>query len=133
MTIDISAFSFDLQPAAPDGAAGFVMHVPSGLAAKLPLLEAYRQGLNFPAYFGNNWDAVADCLRDLSWIDQHRIVIIHADLPGLSGPYKRVYLEILADSVKSWEPEGGHELNVVFPSSCRAAILDVSEKSKIRA
>jgi RNAse (barnase) inhibitor barstar len=133
MTIDISAFSFDPDEAARGGATDFVTFVPSGLAAKSALLEAYRHGLKFPAYFGGNWDALSDCLRDLSWVSQRRIVIIHTDLPGLPAEDKRVYLEILAGSVAAWKPDADHELAVAFPGSARAAILDVPEKTKISA
>ncbi len=31
------------------------------------LLAGLAAGLAFPEYFGNNWDAVDECLRDLSW------------------------------------------------------------------
>ena len=36
---------------------------------KEDFLELVSKALNFPRTFGGNWDALADCLRDLSWID----------------------------------------------------------------
>ena len=37
--------------------------------------EAAR-ALEFPAYFGHNWDAFLDCLRDL---DRPALIVVHAD------------------------------------------------------
>ncbi len=34
---------------------------------KTAFLTAVAQELRFPAYFGMNWDALHDCLTDLSW------------------------------------------------------------------
>jgi RNAse (barnase) inhibitor barstar len=49
--------------------AGF--HVFSLSAKATPtkdaLLDALSEQAQFPAYFGRNWDALVDCLRDRSW------------------------------------------------------------------
>jgi RNAse (barnase) inhibitor barstar len=40
------------------------------------LLDACSDALQFPAYFGNNWDALQDCLGDLSWLpDRGRVIL----------------------------------------------------------
>ncbi len=38
-----------------------------GVASKPAFLEAFAGALRFPDYFGRNWDAFEECLRDLSW------------------------------------------------------------------
>ncbi|KAK1178250.1 barstar family protein [Streptomyces sp. NBS 14/10] len=38
-----------------------------GVRDKAGFLDRCAQDLAFPAWFGRNWDALADCLRDLSW------------------------------------------------------------------
>lgn len=38
-----------------------------GAADKAAFLTAVATALRFPAYFGMNWDALHDCLTDLSW------------------------------------------------------------------
>ena len=38
-----------------------------GLADKDALLRQFGASLAFPDWFGGNWDALEDCLTDLSW------------------------------------------------------------------
>lgn len=37
------------------------------VASKDDLLRIIAEALEFPAYFGNNWDALDECLSDMSW------------------------------------------------------------------
>lgn len=39
-----------------------------GCAGKHDALARIATALQFPDWFGNNWDALADCLGDLSWL-----------------------------------------------------------------
>ncbi len=39
----------------------------SGCRDKDAALSRIAHALEFPDWFGGNWDALADCLRDLSW------------------------------------------------------------------
>ena len=48
-----------LRCAVLDGAA---------IADKASFLRACADALAFPAYFGHNWDALEECLTDLSWL-----------------------------------------------------------------
>lgn len=40
-----------------------------------------KDGMNFPDYFGFNWDATLDCLRDLSWysVKPTRLFVYYED------------------------------------------------------
>ncbi len=38
-----------------------------GIVSKPAFLDAFARALHFPDYFGRNWDAFEECLRDLSW------------------------------------------------------------------
>ncbi|MFC5722423.1 barstar family protein [Streptomyces gamaensis] len=38
-----------------------------GVTGKAAFLDQSASDLEFPAWFGKNWDALADCLMDLSW------------------------------------------------------------------
>ena len=78
------------------------------------LMEALQEALSFPSWFGRNWDAVWDCLCDLHWIPERRVVLWHEELPGLEGDEQRAYLEILLDAVSDWEGDPEHDLVVAF-------------------
>ncbi|SRR6266852_8032618 len=97
-----------------------VVIIPNGVNGVQELLTVLNKGLNLPHYFGFNWDALSDCLRDLGWITQRNVFLIHEDVPSLSGPDLANYLDVLDESVRSWKPKEDHQLVVVFPETCRA-------------
>jgi RNAse (barnase) inhibitor barstar len=43
--------------------------------SKSALLAALAKGLKLPEHFGDNWDALADCLEDGDWLGSHGMVI----------------------------------------------------------
>lgn len=46
---------------------------------KRALFTAFAREFGFPATFGGNWDALADCLQDLSWRSEPgRIVLMRS-------------------------------------------------------
>jgi hypothetical protein len=51
-------------------AAGWSLHHIDGRAvtSAAELFERCAGALAFPKWFGHNWDALADCLSDLSWL-----------------------------------------------------------------
>jgi RNAse (barnase) inhibitor barstar len=104
----------------------FVASVPSDLPDRQTLFDALAKKLHFPAYFGHNWDALYDVLCDFSWITSRRIILVHDELPvGMGEDNLRVYLKILRDAVKCWQPGEAHELVVVFPSSSQEVIHSI--------
>jgi hypothetical protein len=80
------------------------------------LFELLYHLLAFPGYFGFNWDALSDCLRDFHWIDEKIIVIVHDELPNIPVAELKIYLDILCDAVIDWKPGEAHSLKVVFNS-----------------
>ena len=47
-----------------------------GVHDKPGLLNAIAQALKFPDWFGGNWDALEDCLTDLSWDKARGYVVL---------------------------------------------------------
>ena len=45
------------------------------LKTKQNFLNILNQELNFPSYFGSNLDALDECMRDLSWIQEKEIIL----------------------------------------------------------
>ncbi len=88
----------------------------------------------FPSYFGRNWDAFEECIRDYHWLEtERRIVIKHDCLPEIREDIK-LYLEILYDAVLYWrdvEKRGDdysflkHKFRVVFPVECKEKINEI--------
>ena len=92
----------------------FIAHL-SRFSSKDELFRQLNVKLNFPTYFGFNWDALSDCLRDFNWIEQQRIALIHDVLPELKEQEMIIYLQILFDAIGDWEKDKNHYLEVVFP------------------
>lgn len=97
--------------------------IPKSVSSKADLFRLFSERLSFPKGFGENWDALYDCLRDLSWLHERRVVIAHEGIPAvLSADDLRAYLGLLGDAVISWQNNPGeHELIVVFPPSASLA------------
>lgn len=45
----------------------FLASIKSNIHSVDELMEELKFKLNFPDYFGSNWDALSDCLTDFFW------------------------------------------------------------------
>jgi len=107
------------DPAAFVAEEALVVRIPAAARGKEKLLGALAGKLRFPSYFGHNWDALDECLRDLSWqAPRGRVVIVHEGLPfSPTSPNLATYLAILADAVAAHRGGGPPPvLEVVFPA-----------------
>lgn len=85
---------------------------------KYPLLDLFypliSRRLHFPSYFGNNFDALEECLMDLEWIREKQVVIefrenellIHEE----PTDKKDILWDIFADAASFWKD---HELEFI--------------------
>jgi len=71
------------------------------LIDKHSLLAAVGRALDFPDYYGQNWDALEECLNDLSWRDSSvSLVIHHAD--AIPSDLLMILLDIFAGAASNW-------------------------------
>lgn len=65
------------------------------------LMQEFAKQLEFPDYFGHNWDALEDCLTDLGWLDEnltHYVIWIDR-WEDCASP---MLLEVLEQAVTLW-------------------------------
>jgi RNAse (barnase) inhibitor barstar len=122
MPIPVQLLKFVDDPSKYRPHDAFVARLPLGIDAKRRLLSVLYERLAFPDYFGFNWDALSDCLRDLNWIGQKQIVILHDELPNLSEEDLRTYISILSDAAIDWNRSEEHELEIIFPERVREIV-----------
>lgn len=77
----------------------------AGCHDKRTLLTRMATQLDFPRTFGGNWDALVDCLRDLSWIKANGYALFFSDADGLRNDAEKDFdtlLEVLDESSQFW-------------------------------
>ena len=77
-----------------------------GVDSKTALLTALGKSLRLPEHFGNNWDALADCLEDSDWLGGHGIAIALRH----TAPYRKAHAadwetlsDILSEAAEYWQ------------------------------
>ena len=120
-------FKFIENPKLFNDSSAFVAHI-ERVNGEKDLLHQIAKQLNFPSYFGQNWDALLDCLRNFEWIEQYKIILIHNDLVQLNIHDFHTYLEILLESINDWAAGEDHEFEVIFSSEYEDLIRPYEEK-----
>lgn len=97
--------------------------IDNSLETPRKIFEKLSEELLFPSYFGFNWNALLDCLRDFHWVSNRTIYILHESLPKLDLDDLKTYLEVLNEAASDWgRPDDEHILKVVFRESDRAKV-----------
>lgn len=77
----------------------------SSINSEEDLFDRFAETLNFPDYFGKNWNALWDMLTDLSWLPEKNRVIILDNIShiGRQEPYMvNLMFEYLRDAAVYW-------------------------------
>ena len=104
---------------------GFIATLELPIYSQDDLYRELSAALHFPEYFGNNWNALLDCLSDLSWIAEYHVTLIHTACPKLPAADLVVYLEVMIDALNIWNDprhRERHALEVVFPAGTEQTI-----------
>lgn len=93
-----------------DAAQGSALQVSriqlSGTGDKQALMQRIAAALQFPSWFGANWDALEDCLGDLSWSKAAGHVLLVEGAAELPADERGILLDILASSAANWMERG---------------------------
>nr|WP_093908102.1 barstar family protein [Streptomyces sp. cf386] len=100
------------------------------------VFQQFYDGLNLPNYFGWNWDALSDCLRDLKWLPvDHYILIVEAADEALPGDAagRQMLFRTLLRAGQRWsgtqQPVGIDFGRLVVVMSCDAtSVPDLQEQ-----
>lgn len=77
-----------------------VVAIPLGKAP----IRAIAAALGFPDWFGGNWDALEDCLQDLSWRRAAgRVLLLEGAVPG---DELGILVDVLRSSAEFWSGRG---------------------------
>ena len=78
----------------------------SGAGDKQALMQRIAAALQFPGWFGANWDALEDCLGDLSWSKAGGHVLLFEGAADLPADERGILLDILASAAANWMERG---------------------------
>jgi RNAse (barnase) inhibitor barstar len=81
----------------------------AGCSEKGEFLESVSRALEFPAWFGHNWDALFDCLTDLSWHPAPGYVLVFEHAAAFREIQPEAFdtaLAIFSDVAAAWQKRG---------------------------
>lgn len=76
---------------------------------KADILKRFATALAFPEEFGANWDALADCLGDLSWLPAEGYVLSLEHSQGFREERRDDYdtlVSVLEEAADAWRERG---------------------------
>ena len=86
---------------------GFVIKVLRGAKCRTTtgLFAEFAHALDFPDYFGHNWDALEECLADLEWLPAkgYAVLMTNAELvlPDDEEDFA-TFLEVMSNAGEAW-------------------------------
>ncbi len=80
-----------------------------GCREKEDFLTRVAAALEFPAWFGGNWDAYFDCLADLGWRPARGYVLVFENTGAIREAAPEAFdtsVAILGDAARAWAERG---------------------------
>jgi len=101
-----SAGSAEIEDAASGTRLDLARIELDGLEDKEALLARIGDALGFPDWFGGNWDALEDCLGDLSWRPGDGHVLLFTGGAALPADELGILVDVLKASAAFWAERG---------------------------
>ncbi|MEO8627272.1 MAG: barstar family protein [Betaproteobacteria bacterium] len=76
---------------------------------KRTFLRAAGRALECPVWFGMNWDALSDCVTDLTWMPAQAYLVLLGNVDAFAGsaPHQfQTALEIFEEAAEYWDTQG---------------------------
>jgi len=87
------------------------------------LLKNLAGALDFPDWFGGNWDALEDCLTDLSWREAGgHVLLFERPKPG---DELGILIDVLRSSAEFWAGRGRPFFAVFIDPARKLALPDL--------
>ena len=91
--------------------------------AEEKLFDSLSRALDFPQWFGRNWDALEDVLDDLSWRKGDGHVLVFRSYPA--GEELGILLDVLRSSAEYWAGRGKPFFAVFIDPAKKLALPDL--------
>jgi hypothetical protein len=96
---------------------------------KSALLERIARTLAFPSWFGGNWDALEDCLTDLSWRDAQGHVLAFEGFQFLPADDIGVLNDVLITAAEFWRERRRSFFAIFIDPERTLALADLFNES----
>ena len=112
---------------------GFILRVVRGSKGRQTsgLFSELASAMEFPDYFGHNWDALEECLTDLEWLPGKGYVLLITAAEQILADDDEdfaTFLEVLSDAGEAWASgQAGAESKRAKPFH---TVLAVSERDQ---
>jgi hypothetical protein len=91
--------------------------------AEEKLFDSLSRALDFPQWFGRNWDALEDLLDDLSWRKGDGHVLVFRSYPA--GEELGILLDVLRSSAEYWAGRGKPFFAIFIDPARKLALPDL--------
>ncbi|HDR4565347.1 MULTISPECIES: barstar family protein [Bacillus cereus group] len=97
------------------------------------LFSEFSKKMNFPDYFGDNWNSFDECINDLSWLKSKQYLILINDTEKLlanDNENFEVLIEILSDTCMEWAEGREYGELITFPTPFHVIFCCTDNKEK---
>jgi len=106
--------------------ASIVLH---DVNEKRALLRRIAVELAFPAWFGENWDALEDCLTDLSWREGEGHVVVLEGFQRLPADDLAELIDVMISVARFWAARGKPFFAVLIDPDRRLALASLYQEA----
>ena len=100
-----------------------------GVTEKPALLRRIAATLGFPAWFGENCDALEDCLTDLSWREGDGHVLVLEQFQSLPADELGALIDVMISAAQFWTGRGKPFFAVFIDPERRLALASLHQES----